>query len=167
MEPDLQVSWAEEIMSREVELGCESWTAFTLNCSSTAVQQTLSLWLCLSTAVETAIAQCTSCWAVVRGHCLNTSIVLVVVHGLSGLFWAVSMVEPSLFHPLSPSLISHLASVDVKQNVLDSATLTLGPDHPEQTQHHILFHFFYPLYSLWTASSPYSYLFHPFTGVLP
>ena len=59
---------------------------------------------------------------------LNTSIVLAAVHGLSGLFRAVSAVEPSLFRlllppplptPLSPSLISHLASVDVKQNVLD------------------------------------------------
>ena len=52
-----------------------------------------------------------------RGHRLNTSIVLAAVHGLSGLFRAVSAVEPSLFRPLptlSPSLISHLASVDVK-----------------------------------------------------
>ena len=59
-----------------------------------------------------------------RGHRLNTSIVLAAVHGLSGLFRAVSAVEPSLFcppppplHPtLSPSLISHFAFVDVKQN---------------------------------------------------
>ena len=46
-------------------------------------------------------------------------IVLAAVHGLSGLFRAVSAVEPSLFRPLpplSPSLISHLATVDVKQN---------------------------------------------------
>ena len=56
-----------------------------------------------------------------RGHRLNTSIVLAAVHGLCCLFRAVSAVEPSLFRPLrplSPSLISHLASVDVKQNVL-------------------------------------------------
>ena len=33
----------EEIMSREVELGCESWTSFASVCSSTAVQRTLSL----------------------------------------------------------------------------------------------------------------------------
>ena len=56
-----------------------------------------------------------------RGHRLNTSIVLAAVHGLSGLFRAVSEVEPSLFRPPAPpspssSLISHLASVDVKQN---------------------------------------------------
>ena len=33
-----------------------------------------------------------------RGHRLNTSIALAAVHGLSGLFRAVSEVEPSLFH---------------------------------------------------------------------
>ena len=57
-----------------------------------------------------------------RGHRLNTSIVLAAVHGLSGLFRAVSAVEPSLCRPLpaplSPSLTSHLASVDVMQNGL-------------------------------------------------
>ena len=66
-------------MSRQVELGWESWTFFASSCSSclsTAVQRTLSLWLCPSTAVETAIAQCTSRWAMARGHRLNTSIVL-------------------------------------------------------------------------------------------
>ena len=71
-----------------------------------------------STAVETTIAQCTSRWAMARGHRLNTSI-LAAVHGLSGLFRAVSAVEPSLCRPLptlSPSLIGHLASVDVKQH---------------------------------------------------
>ena len=54
-----------------------------------------------------------------RGHRLNTSIVLAAVHGLSGLFRTVSAVEPSLCRPLptlSPSLIGHLASVDVKQH---------------------------------------------------
>ena len=70
-----------------------------------------------STAVETAIAQCTSHCTVVRGHCLNTSIVLAAVHSLSGLFRVVSVVEPSLFRPLPtplpPSLISNVASVDV------------------------------------------------------
>ena len=33
----------EEIMSREMELGCESWTSFASSCSSTAVQRALSL----------------------------------------------------------------------------------------------------------------------------
>ena len=35
VELDLQVS-PEEIMSREVEPGCESWTSFASSCSSTA-----------------------------------------------------------------------------------------------------------------------------------
>ena len=55
-----------------------------------------------STAVETAIGQSTSRCAMARGHRLNTSIVLAAVHGLSGLFRAVSAVEPSLFRPLPP-----------------------------------------------------------------
>ena len=122
MELNSQVS-PEEIMSREVELGCESWTSFTSGCSSTAVQPTGIVLVTLpSTAVETAIAQCSSRWAMARGHRLNTSIVLAAVHGLSSLFRAVSAVEPSLCRPLppppppSPSLKSHLASVHVKQN---------------------------------------------------
>ena len=72
-----------------------------------------------STAVQTAIARYTSRCAMARGHRLNTSTVLAAVHGLSGLFRAVSAVEPSLFRPLpplSPSLISNLASADVKQH---------------------------------------------------
>ena len=77
MELDPQLC-PEEIMSREVALGYLS-----------------------STAVERAIAQCTSRWAMVRGHRLNTSIVLAAVHGLSSLFRAVSAVEP--FTLSSPS----------------------------------------------------------------
>ena len=100
MELDLQVS-PEEIVSRELELDCESWTfRFELFPNSSAtdiVFVTLS-----STAVETAIARCTSRWAMARGHRLNTSIVLAAVHGLSGLFRAVSAVEPSLFRPPTP-----------------------------------------------------------------
>ena len=72
-----------------------------------------------STAVERAIAQCTSRWAMARGHRLNTSIVLAAVHGLSGLFRAVPRSSLSLSRPLptlSPSPIGHLASVDVKQH---------------------------------------------------
>ena len=57
-----------------------------------------------STAVETAIAQCTSRWAKARGHRLNTSIVLAAVHGLSGLFLAVSAVEPFTLSPPSHSV---------------------------------------------------------------
>ena len=83
-----------------------------------------------STAVERAIAQCTSRWAMARGHRLNTSIVLAAVHGLSGLFRAVSAVEPSLSRPLpalSPSLTGHLASVDVKQHEGKQYLVTLSP----------------------------------------
>ena len=76
MELDLQVS-PEEIMSREGELACESWTSFASSCS-------------------------TSRWAMARGHRLNISIVLAAVHGLSGLFRAVSAVEPSLCRPPHP-----------------------------------------------------------------
>ena len=54
-----------------------------------------------STAVETAIAHCTSRCAMARGHGLNTSILLAAVHGLSGLFRAVFAVEPSLSRPQS------------------------------------------------------------------
>ena len=89
-------------MSREVELGYESWTSFASSCSSTASARTLSLWLRPSTAVETATAQCTSRWAMARGHRLNTSIVLAAVHDLSSLFQAVSAVESSLFRPPPP-----------------------------------------------------------------
>ena len=92
---------------REVERGCESWTSFASGCSSTAVQRTLSLSLCPSTAVETAVARCTSRCAMARGHRLNTSIVLAAVHGLSGLYRAVSAVEPSLFRPPPPPPVTN------------------------------------------------------------
>ena len=54
-----------------------------------------------------------------RGHRLNTAIVLAAVHGLTGLFSGgirgrAFTRSPS--SPLSLSLISNLASVDVKQN---------------------------------------------------
>ena len=43
-----------------------------------------------------------------RGHHLNTSIVLAAVHGLSGLFRAVSAVEPTLRAPLSGTFLQTL-----------------------------------------------------------
>ena len=95
---------------------------------------------CPSTAVETASAQCISRWAMARGHRLNTSIVLAAVHGLSGLFRAVSAVEPSLSRPLpllSPSLISNLASVDVKQH---GQGHLLHPTPPPPTPNHLHHH---------------------------
>ena len=117
VELDPQVS-PEEIMSRELELQKLDFFRFGwfLNSSATdTVLMTLPI-----TTVETAVALCTSRCAMARGHRHNTSIVLEAVHGLSGLFRAVSAVEPSLsplLLPLSPSLISNLASVDVKQHV--------------------------------------------------
>ena len=83
VELDLQVS-PEEILSREVELGCESWTSFATSCSNSSATDIVLVTL-PSTAVETAVTQYTSCCAMARGHCLNTSIVLTVVHGLLGL----------------------------------------------------------------------------------
>ena len=73
-----------------------------------------------STAVERAIAQCTSRWAMARGHRLNISIVLAAVHAgslqsFSGGIRGRTFTLSSSF-PLSPSLISNLASVDVKQH---------------------------------------------------
>ena len=71
-----------------------------------------------STTVETAVAQCTSRWAMARGHRLNTSIVLAAVHGLSILFRVVSTIEPLTLssggRPGLAVLTSLLASVDVK-----------------------------------------------------
>ena len=91
VELDLQVSPEEikrreveldpqprRVMNREVELGCG---LFLNSCATNIVFVTLP-----STAVETAIAQCTSRCAMARGHRLNTSIVLAAVQGLSGLF---------------------------------------------------------------------------------
>ena len=105
VELDPQVT-PEEIMSREVELGYESWTSFTSGCSSTAVQRTLSLWLCPARQLKQQLRSARS------------------LRSFSGGLFAV---EPSLSHPLhppppapshplSPSLISNLASVDVMQN---------------------------------------------------
>ena len=100
MELHPQVS-PDEIISRDMELGCESWTSFVSGCSSTAVHDIVLVTL-PSTAVETAVALCTGCWAMAREHHLNTSIVLAAVHGLSGPFLVISAVEPSLSCPLPP-----------------------------------------------------------------
>ena len=118
VELDPQVS-PEEIMSREVESGCQKLDFFRFGLFLNSGATDIVLVTLPSTAVETAVARCTSCCAMARGHRLNTSVVLAAVHGLSGLFRTVSAVQPSLSRPLpplSPSLISNLASVDVKQH---------------------------------------------------
>ena len=80
MELDPQLC-PEEIMSREVELAAKGGL---LSLRVVPQQQCNGHCPCdcSSTAVETAVAQCTSRWAMARGHCLNTSIVLAAVHGL-------------------------------------------------------------------------------------
>ena len=112
-----------------MELGCESWTSFASGCSSTATGAADIVTL-PSTAVETATrsALVAAQW---RG---DTALTLP-------LFWRRSTVSPVFFgryprsslhsfvplFPLllppppptpSPSLISHIVSVDVKQNGL-------------------------------------------------
>ena len=72
-----------------------------------------------STAVERAIAQCTSRWAISRGHRLNTSIVLAASTVSPVFFGRFPRSSLSLSRPLptlSPSLIGHLTSVDIKQH---------------------------------------------------
>ena len=111
-------------------------------------QRTLSSVVALpSTTVETAIARCTSRCAMARGHRLNTSIVLAAVHSLSGIFRAVSAVfilsptpppPPSPHSAPSPSLISNLASVEVKQygqqKLLAVNKLTSSPSESTSVQ---------------------------------
>ena len=119
-------SWTlspEEIVSREAELGCESWTSFASGWSSTAVQRTLSLWLCPARQLKQQLPG-----ALVAGQWRGDTALTLP------LFWRRSTVSPVFFgrYPRSslhsfvptptptpsPSLISHLASVDVKQNGL-------------------------------------------------
>ena len=71
----------------------------------------------LRTAVETAIAWYTSCYAMARGHRLINILVVWRRSTASSVFRVGECGRASLFRPLppmSPSLISHLASVDVK-----------------------------------------------------
>ena len=106
MELDPQIC-PEEIMSKgggaglcKLDVFCFELSKLFINsCATDIVLMTLS-----STAVGTAIAQCASRWAMARGHRLNTSIVLVAVHGLSGLFRAVSAVKPFTLSPPSHSV---------------------------------------------------------------
>ena len=90
----------------------------------------------LRTAVETAIAGYTSCYATARGHRLNVSIVLAAVHGLLGLLCRCARSShhsppPPPTPTFSPSLINHLASVNVKQNVylLNNPVNMPDPNH--------------------------------------
>ena len=106
-------------LSREVELGCESWTSFASGCSSTAVQRTLPLWLCPKHGSWNS--NCAVHYSLRNGEGTRTALTLP-------LFWRRSTVSPVFSgrirgraftlwpsSPPSPSLISNLASVDVKQ----------------------------------------------------
>ena len=85
-------------MSREVEPGCESWTSFTSGCSSTAVQRTLSLWLCPARQLKQQLrgALVAAQW---RG---DTALTLP-------LFWRRSMVSPVFFRRYLWSSLCSLA----------------------------------------------------------
>ena len=131
-------------MGREVELGWESWTSFASGCSSTAVQRTLSLWLCPARQLKQLL-----CSALVAAQWRGDTALTLP------LFWRRSTASPVFFgrypgsslHSFvpfrppppppppappspSPSLISSLASVDVKQpgqghDDVDIVTVTL------------------------------------------
>ena len=88
-----------------------------------------------SMAVEAAIAQCTSRWAMARGHRLNRHFhcsgggprsLRSFSGGIRGRAFTLSSPPPPP-PPPSPSLISHLASVDVNQNVLDRVCEPVWP----------------------------------------
>ena len=112
---DPQVS-PEEIMSREVELGCESWTSFT---SVVSQQQCYGHGLCSAQQLKEQLpgTLVATQW---RGNTALTFLLFwrrstassVIGVGAGGQAFTLS---PT--HPQSPSLISHLASVDVNQNV--------------------------------------------------
>ena len=115
VELDPQVS-REEIMSREVELdprprrdhekgggaGLRKLDFFRFGLFFNSSATDIVFVTLPSTAVETAIAQCTSRCAMARGHRLNTSIVMAPVHRFSGLFRAVSAASLHSFVPPSP-----------------------------------------------------------------
>ena len=115
VELDLQVSPEEiksreveldpqprRVMNREVELGCESWTSFASGCFSTAVQQTLSLWLCPAWQLKQQLrsALVAEQW---RGDTALTLPLFLQRSRVSPVFLGkISAVKPPLFHPLSP-----------------------------------------------------------------
>ena len=94
-------SWTFKLAQKRSWVGRWSWAAKVGLLSLRVVRQHC---LCDSAQAQQLKQQLRS--AQVAGQWLNTSIVLVAVHSLSGLFWAVSAVEPSLFRPLPPPPVS-------------------------------------------------------------
>ena len=86
-----------------------------------------------STAVEIAIAQCTSRCTMARGHRFNTSIVLAAVHGLSGLLRAVSAVEPSLFRPPPTVVLIQLKKHLLCNNLFEIFQSAYRQNHSTET----------------------------------
>ena len=125
MELDPQVS-PEEIMTQGGGAGLRKLDVFRFGLFLNSSATDIVLVTLPSTAVETAIARCTSRWAMARGQITALTLPLFWRRSTvsSVFFRAVTAVEPSFFLPppplrslpRSPTLISHLASVDVKQN---------------------------------------------------
>ena len=85
-------------MSREMELGCESWTCFASGCSSTAVQRTLSLWLCLARQLKQQLRS-----ALVAAQWREDTALTLP------LFWRRSTVSPVFFGRYPRSSLHSLA----------------------------------------------------------
>ena len=111
---DPQVS-SEEIKSREVELGLRVRLLLLQLFPNGAATDIIFVTL-FPIAVGTAIAWYGSCCAMPSGHCRN--ILLFWRRSTAALVFGVgACLEVSLFFsPFPPSLIGHLASMDVKQN---------------------------------------------------
>ena len=69
-----------EIKSREMELGSESWTCLLLQFLNSSVTDIVFVTL-LRTAVETAIAECSSCFAMARLFWLSSATASTVFCG--------------------------------------------------------------------------------------
>ena len=102
------------------------WTIFAL----VVTQQQCNVFVTLP---WTAFERATTWYTMARGQCLNILVVLAVVHCLLGLPGRCT--QSSLYYscplppppPTFPSLISNLASVDMKQNVYLLTTNTAIP----------------------------------------
>ena len=92
----------EEIKSREVELGSESWTSSVSVYYSTSVLRILSLWLCSAQHLKQQLRSTLVATQWRGDTALTFSVVLAAVHGLLGLPGR-SAVEPSLFLLFYPS----------------------------------------------------------------